>query len=266
MPTKQLLPAARSWGTRFDSLPPSSPPASPSLRNGPLRDAQHSDDENASLDASDKRKDEKMPHDASVFVGSLPTNIDQVELARLLSSHLSEHAQVKNVKVVRDSKGGVCAFVQCEDAAAATSLINTLHSTEPKPFLGRHLRYEPARAFRTLLISYRSPVQFIPNAENSPAEYGRGKHVELDLPYAMRLWKPRNSRYLAILYNAEAVDAEAQASVNHVDSHIEHAMHLQPVKCDDETIRIICSHFGELESFKTWKPEENSGMYFVAQH
>ncbi len=133
MPTKQLLPAARSWGTRFDSLPPSSPPASPSLRNGPLRDAQHSDDENASLDASDKRKDEKMPHDASVFVGrlvasstippfglfdcqlsSLPTNIDQVELARLLSSHLSEHAQVKNVKVVRDSKGGVCAFVQCE--------------------------------------------------------------------------------------------------------------------------------------------------------
>jgi hypothetical protein len=45
---------------------------------------------------------------------SLPSNIEQPELARLLSEHLSEHAEVKNVKVVRDSKGGVCAFVQCE--------------------------------------------------------------------------------------------------------------------------------------------------------
>lgn len=73
-----------------------------------------------------------MPHDASVFVGrylfrsrtyqvsfinchsSLPTTVDQAELTRLLSEHLSEHTEVKNIKVVRDAKGGVCAFVQCE--------------------------------------------------------------------------------------------------------------------------------------------------------
>lgn len=83
-------------------------------------------------------KSEKMPHDASVFVGrlvvflayqrlsvayqadvvsvflSLPTNVDHAELTYLLHEHLSEHAEVKNVKVVRDSRGGICAFVQCE--------------------------------------------------------------------------------------------------------------------------------------------------------
>lgn len=42
-----------------------------------------------------------------------------------------------------------------QNAASAISLIQTLHSSTPKPFLGRVLRYEPARAFRTLLISYR---------------------------------------------------------------------------------------------------------------
>ena len=45
---------------------------------------------------------------------SLPANIDQAELSRLLSEHLADHTDVKYVKVIRDSKGGVCAFVQCE--------------------------------------------------------------------------------------------------------------------------------------------------------
>jgi len=74
--------------------------------------------------------EDKLPHDASVFVGrfvllpwccrplthfrSLPSNIDQGDLTRMLMEHLSEHTQIRNIKVVRDSKGGVCAFVQCE--------------------------------------------------------------------------------------------------------------------------------------------------------
>ena len=37
-----------------------------------------------------------------------------MDLTRMLMEHLSEHTQIKNIKVVRDSKGGVCAFVQCE--------------------------------------------------------------------------------------------------------------------------------------------------------
>ena len=45
---------------------------------------------------------------------SLPCNVDQAELSRLLSSHLAEHQEVRSVKVVRDSKGGICAFIQCE--------------------------------------------------------------------------------------------------------------------------------------------------------
>ncbi len=76
-----------------------------------------------------KNHEDKPPHDASIFVGryvddvlcsacscildSLPSNIDQGDLTRMLMEHLSEHTQIKNVKVVRDSKGGVCAFVQC---------------------------------------------------------------------------------------------------------------------------------------------------------
>ena len=83
-----------------------------------------------------KQREDKLPHDASVFVGrwdypqssimlyclytganeanSLPSNIEHMDLTRMLMEHLSEHTQIKNIKVVRDSKGGVCAFVQCE--------------------------------------------------------------------------------------------------------------------------------------------------------
>lgn len=41
-------------------------------------------------------------------------HIDHSELTRLLYEHLSQHTEVKNIKVVRDNKGGTCAFVQCE--------------------------------------------------------------------------------------------------------------------------------------------------------
>lgn len=60
-------------------------------------------------------------HGQTVIVGqdtdymrSLPSHIEHNELTRMLSEHLSDYTEVKNVKVVRDNKGGVCAFVQCE--------------------------------------------------------------------------------------------------------------------------------------------------------
>ena len=53
-------------------------------------------------------------HSRANQVLSLPSNIEQMDLTRMLMEHLSEHTQIKNIKVVRDSKGGVCAFVQCE--------------------------------------------------------------------------------------------------------------------------------------------------------
>jgi hypothetical protein len=72
--------------------------------------------------------------------------------------------------------------------------------------MGRILRYEPARAFRALLISYRqdrcprsyfylifyarTPVQI--SASNGVG--GRRQTLMLDLPYAMRLWKPKDNK------------------------------------------------------------------------
>ena len=38
---------------------------------------------------------------------------------------------------------------------AAGELLHLLHTHPPLPFLGRFLRFEPAKAFRTLLVSYR---------------------------------------------------------------------------------------------------------------
>lgn len=40
--------------------------------------------------------------------------MEQAEFAHLFGEHLSEHVEAKNIEVVRDSKGSVCAFVQCE--------------------------------------------------------------------------------------------------------------------------------------------------------
>ncbi|KAJ7651730.1 hypothetical protein DFH06DRAFT_552250 [Mycena polygramma] len=248
---------ARTWGTRFDTLP-SSPPPSP-LTHELALDGGATATSTTVNDASNVKKVEKMPHDASVFVGSLPTNIEQSELSRLLSEHLSEHAEVKSIKLVKDSKGGVCAFVQCEDAAAASSLIHTLHSNAPKHFLGRVLRYEPARAFRTLLISYRTPVQFIPSVDRKT----RGETIQLDAPLAMRVWRPRNTKYLSILYNTEAVDAETHAnSVSAGDS----GLFFQPVVFDERTIRMLCAHFGPLESFKSFEAINDQGPNLSAKH
>lgn len=102
---------------------------------------------------------------------SLPSNVDHVEMMTMLSEHLSEHSEIQSIKVVRDSKGGACAFIQCqvrcslkswftdlllsEDTDSAAKLLDILRSSPPRHFMGRYLRYEPARAFRTLLISYR---------------------------------------------------------------------------------------------------------------
>ncbi|KAF7307104.1 RNA binding protein [Mycena indigotica] len=222
---------ARAWGTRFDTLP-SSPPSSPPPPNAEVIGGT------PSADASTYKKTEKAvtPHDASVFVGSLPTNIEHNELTRLLGEHLSEHTEIKNLKIIRDSKGGVCAFVQCEDATAAASLIHTLQTSVPKPFFGRILRYEPARAFRTLFISYRPPIQYKSD----------GEAIALDLPHAMRMWRPRNTKYLSILYNNEAIEAENSAVC---DPNCEPVLFLQPVILDQTTLERLCAHFGPLEHF-----------------
>ncbi|CAA7265950.1 unnamed protein product [Cyclocybe aegerita] len=228
----------RSWAAHADQVSPR--PSPPSQGISP-------EDASPSPDTTMKAKDDKLPHDASVFVGSLPSNIDQGDLTRMLMEHLSEHTQIKNIKVVRDSKGGVCAFVQCENASSATALIQTLHSSAPKPFLGRILRYEPARAFRTLLISYRTPTHLARSVgpNGSSLVSFASQEVELEVPIAMRIWKHRNS---SILYNSEASQAEEHHEM--VDSDgLDSAIFLDTMKYDGETLHKLASYFGPLEMF-----------------
>jgi hypothetical protein len=176
------------------------------------------------------------------FLNSLPAGMDHNELTRMLTDHLSEYPEVKSVKVVRDSKGGVCAFMQCgvgfqasfsgylrlmailplQDAATAGRLLGVLQNIPQRPFLGRFLRFEQARAFRTLLISYRYVVLsrggYMPaynlliasaSAPRAPAYLNSGMEASFDgrslspsgagqLHTAMRLYKPRNGKLVSL--------------------------------------------------------------------
>ncbi|KAJ3721639.1 hypothetical protein C8R42DRAFT_56235 [Lentinula raphanica] len=254
MPSKLSV---RTWGTRFDSLPPSSPLASPN--SSPTVAATEDNDQSPDFtDSPIVNRADKTPHDASVFVGSLPTNIDLKELGGLLSQHLAEFAQIKAVKVIHDSKGGVCAFVQCEDAESASKLIQTLQSSPPKPFFGRILRFEAARAYRSLLISYRTPTE---KRTISTDDSISTETVELTLPSAMRYTKFRNSKSVAIHYDNEAIQMERHASSGGRLATPTHEVSLfnEPVLCDAASLEEICGFFGPLEHFQSYEATGNTG-------
>ncbi|EPQ60378.1 hypothetical protein GLOTRDRAFT_124137 [Gloeophyllum trabeum ATCC 11539] len=262
MPHKQAT-RPRAWGTRFDSLE-SSPPSSPSSQDVAALDA----DPKGQPADSPRTKEDRMPHDASVFVGSLPTNIEHQELTRLLSEHLSQYAEVKNIKVVRDAKGGVCAFVQCEDAPSAARLIQTLQTTPPEPFLGRFLRFEPARAFRALLISFRAPIQPVPSGNDefsSICDYEESRKIELDLPTSIRLWRSHGAKYVSVLYNDEARQFDMQKTGNSLvesegnpgDVFSGTGVFLSSLKFDQDTILKIIPAFGKVEQFCPYNPPDD---------
>ncbi|KAH7886154.1 hypothetical protein F5I97DRAFT_1809036 [Phlebopus sp. FC_14] len=234
--------SSRSWGTRFDSFTSSDSIAS--NLDGCLPPPERAMSPNHTTLPTDESKGthDRVVHDASIFIGSLPSNIDHAELANMLSQHLSQHPEVQTIKVVRDSKGGTCAFIQCQDADTATTLIQNLLSSPSRQFLGRYLRFEPARAFRTLMVSYRSPRQYVRSPAATNDEDGR--IVELDLPTAMKFVKTGNrSEQLAVLYNSDAT-MEVPACVND-DS----GLLLMPLLYDAETLRKIASVFGAVEYF-----------------
>jgi hypothetical protein len=68
-PNMPQKPSMRTWGTRFDTLP-TSPPVSPVVGEAAdtLEKAPFSTLDNSS-DKFSQKKEDKMPHDASVFVG-----------------------------------------------------------------------------------------------------------------------------------------------------------------------------------------------------
>ncbi|KAH7916363.1 hypothetical protein BJ138DRAFT_1108734 [Hygrophoropsis aurantiaca] len=252
-------PQTRAWGTRFDSLL-GSPPISPMAEaDSPQREGGTSATSDFLTENYPKRLHDKVVHDASIFVGSLPSNIDHLELTRMLSDHLSGHSEVQTVKVIRDSKGGTCAFIQCQDAASAASLIRNLHSLPPRQFLGRCLRYEPARAFRTLLISYRTPKQYHPSSmPEDRFDPNRSDGFTLELPTSMRIWRQPGVKHLSILYNAEAcIAAENQGFQLEDDPELEGTgLHLHPLICDEESLSKITEIFGPIEHFR---PYRNTG-------
>ncbi|KAF8433581.1 hypothetical protein L210DRAFT_975593 [Boletus edulis BED1] len=255
MPQQRL---GRLWGTRFDSLTSSdslslsSNPESVVASSHPVSSPPRSisaDEGNSVHDSHDR-----ILPDASIFIGSLPANIEYADLTNMLAQHLSEHPQVKGIKVVRDSKGGTCAFIQCQDSEEASVLMHNLHVAAPQPFLGRCLRYEPARAFRTLLISYRSPRQYFRQREAPrkanflPTEDPR--FIELQLPNAMRIVRTPGTKHLAVLYDSAALDTPPP----------DPSLLLVPLLYDAESLLRITSVFGVVEYFGPYALENENGQ------
>ncbi|CCL98124.1 uncharacterized protein FIBRA_00118 [Fibroporia radiculosa] len=283
MPSKYVS-KDRAWGTRYDSLGSSPPPSPPYRQIQTSLAIPHSPPTSVAAGLSQSSSgnfivphsnsfsslQEKMPHDASVFVGSLPIDVEPPELTRLLHDHLSAHTEVRNIKVVRDNRGGTCAFVQCENAVTAARLINTLQSSPPRPFLGRILRYEPARAFRMLLISYRRPstVQELPIDPTSDAN---SKDTP-GLPDAIRVYRSQNSKFLSLSYNAEAREFEnklARSPLGCADSRDAFdgaGVLLDPLNYDAETIFKLASAFGPVEHFSVYNPYTESDTPFSSQY
>ncbi|TFY80307.1 hypothetical protein EWM64_g3702 [Hericium alpestre] len=277
MPAHKAPLRPRSWGTRFDSLTPSTPPPQSQISHNISTAAlggttDHPSDTNSYPSPHFGKKEEKDTHDASVFVGSLPTHVDHHDLSRLLSEHLSVYAVVKNVKVIRDARGGVCAFVQCEDAASAAQLVRSLHGQPPKPFMGRFLRYEQARIQRTLLFSYRVPTQSAPMKRSFsfyPSIEPKDNVIELEPASAMRLFKPQGSKYAKILYNEEACSwggsnpngSGSEFSTNAASVYAPDGVEvfLSPLQYDSDTLYRLVSFFGPVEFMRPYRAEEDMG-------
>ncbi|KAF9512403.1 hypothetical protein BS47DRAFT_1068769 [Hydnum rufescens UP504] len=97
---------------------------------------------------------QRWDHNASVFVASLPP-MPNAELDSLLRGSLGNHGSIINIKFIHDVKSGNaanCAFVQFETPEQARAAIQACHMSFIQ---GRCIRCEPAKAHRTLLVSFR---------------------------------------------------------------------------------------------------------------
>ncbi|KAI0034167.1 hypothetical protein K488DRAFT_84256 [Vararia minispora EC-137] len=258
MPPRRVVPSSnRAWGTRFDSLhsvtssPPLADPNAPptdhmtpiSLKPGPT------------LNPIDSQRPPSTPaksadgpsNDASIFM-------DPADLSRRLSDHLSAYIDVKQVKVIRDNRGGVCAFVRCRDPATAAQFIQDVKARSLEPFMGRNLRFEHARSSRKLLFSYRqahiAPMRIVDES---------GATESLEPATVMRLHKPQGSRFVTIHYNAEALQPPSPCSSSDDEDTSKgvlegQGMLLSPLRYDGETLAKIVSAFGPIEHFGVYSP------------
>lgn len=237
---------SRSWSSRFGPLTPPADSGTPP-----------SESQAAGYTESNSPPD-RVVHDASIFVGCLPSGVDHAALAASLSEHLSQYSGIQGIKIVHDSKGGPCAFIQCQDPFTAATLLQTLRTSTPRQFMGRYLRYEPARAFRTLLISYRTPRQYRGNVhpdetlKDMPHQLSSRELVNLDLPTAMKLVKTPGARRLTVLYNSDALTDHGYETTS---------LLLDPLLYDADTLMKITALCGPVEYFRSYKPVEDTSRY-----
>jgi len=223
MPKKFVDTSPRRWGTRFDSLVP----ASPNIPQTELSSPSTATPQLARPVPSGHRDLPKLPHNASVFVGSLPSAMDHRELIRALDDHLSPYTEIHNIKVVRDlHHGGVCAFVQCKvcvsdsqfvvlsdhtdslrRALLSLSLPSTLslprHSLVV-PFATKRLGPSEPFSYHTglsvlhpasvLFTSHSAPTVFTPPDPSSGDVTGTGSLKPIDPATTMRLYKTQGAR------------------------------------------------------------------------
>ncbi|KAI6114941.1 hypothetical protein EDD17DRAFT_1809844 [Pisolithus thermaeus] len=236
----------RSWSGRFGPLTP------------PTDSSTLSSESQAAGSVESNCPPDRVVHDSSIFVGCLPLGVDHAALAASLSEHLSQYSGIQAIKIVHDSKGGTCAFIRCQDPFSAATLLRTLRASTPRQFMGRYLRYEPARAFRILLISYRTPRQYRGNLHSDgtltdmSCQVNSGEFVELDLPTAMKLIKTPGARRLTVLYNADALTDHGYETTS---------LLLDPLLYDADTLLRVATLFGPVEYFRPFKPVEDTSQY-----
>ncbi|VDB86627.1 unnamed protein product [Peniophora sp. CBMAI 1063] len=252
MPGKHNLPPSKTWGTRFDSLRtvPASPPplkittASAALAHVPSTPA----------------KNTLSSNDSTVFVGSLPPNVDHVEISHRLADHLQDYADIKKVKVIRDHRGGACAFIQCK-----ASLLPT--RTPPSSSYATFMRVRRRRSWAATSASNRPGLR-VPSSSPIARPY------VCSTIWAMLSTLSPQARcayfdllasgiYIAPLYNAEAIHFQT-----HLNQVVEPAspfdnggLLFAPLRYDAQTLHTIVSAFGPIEHLLPYQPDTLDGSY-----
>ncbi|KAG8928367.1 hypothetical protein FRC02_007011 [Tulasnella sp. 418] len=237
---------ARGWGrtaNRFEFISSQSRSPSPSSASPSEKETKREPIDNASaireLDPSSRVT--RRANDAAIFVANLPHQLPDPELEALLFSHFDAVAKVRKVKVLHDPKViAPYAFVHFEDTRQSEIAIAQRNNTQ----LGdRTIRCEPAKAYRTLLLSF------------SQSGIEGSNRLEW-----VRLRRDRGSRFVHVTFNEEAKSPLAFKSDANSRSFQRYADPNRDILCGEgRLIRIdpsniskstneLMSAFGPLES------------------
>ncbi|KAL0951496.1 hypothetical protein HGRIS_008181 [Hohenbuehelia grisea] len=231
-----LSAVTRVWGTRFDHLASSPPPSPPSVRPQGRSERTPRSSPQPAHDNSDM--EQKLS--PSIFVGNLPALLDDEFLKAALAKELSPYGGF-GIKIVKNEKGPAYGFIKCESPTAAEQLLHALHNAPTIYIEGRDLRFEQARAYSVLYISYCTPTKYTRGTPSSDDDEG----VDFAIPGSMTIVaRPKASKPDAmsktyqISYDISGADLDLNEQ--------EDALTLQPLQCNADTIRKIAEFFGPL--------------------